>query len=653
MIRGSARRMLPVERLEEEKRMAVSGDPRLGTELAGYRIERLLGRGGMGVVYLADDLGLKRPVALKLLSTELAADESFRERFLAESELAASIDHPNIVPIYEAGDADGHLFIAMRYVDGNDLKERLRRGPLSAAQAVGLLAQVAGALDAAHALGLVHRDVKPSNVLIASGAGRDGEDHAYLADFGLTRRLSEGRALAEDGQLMGTIDYVAPEQIAGKEIDGRADVYSLGCLLFECLAGEAPFARESDVAVLFAHLDEPPPALTDKRPELPAAVDPVIVTALAKNPDERFQTCRELVTAARRALGVDEAARPRWLRLPVLLSLAAIALVAAGLASFFAVRGGGAEKPARRDTLVRIDPATNEVVESIPVGPQASSVTVGDGYVWVTSFEDRTLWRIDPETAATRVTRVLGGTPQDVVVRNGLAVVANGPYEISYERIDARSGATIETIPLPGAEGGPATVAAGEYGIWVAACGYDGGNVAHVNEASLLGTTLTPLDSVKVFPTDPNWLFYTTPDASGYNDVAVGEGGVWLVRDGGPVLKRIDPETRRVVATIELPFTAKSLAAGAGGLWITAILDDVLARLDPATNEITLTVPVGRGADGVAVGEGSVWVASTIDGTVTRIDPASGEILATIVVGSRPEDVVVGAGGVWVTTHTA
>jgi YVTN family beta-propeller protein len=187
----------------------------------------------------------------------------------------------------------------------------------------------------------------------------------------------------------------------------------------------------------------------------------------------------------------------------------------------------------------------------------------------------------------------------------------------------------------------------------VAACGYDGGSVALVRESAVFGDVMAPLDRVRVLPTDPGWLFATTPDAGGYNDVAVGEGGVWLARDGGPVLKRLDPDTREVVATIELPFTAKSLATGAGALWLTAILDDVVARLDPATNEITMTVRVGRGADGIAVGEDAVWVASSIDGTVSRIDPESGEIVATIEVGERPEDVAVGEGGIWVTTHTA
>ena len=219
--------------------MHVREDSRVGTELAGYRIEALLGHGGMSVVYLAEDRRLKRRVALKLMAAGLAEDETFRERFLRESELAASIDHPNIVPIYEAGESDELLFIAMRYVEGADLKERLRRGRLEPGEAIAILAQVASALDAAHARGLVHRDVKPSNVLLDTGASPDGSDHAYLADFGLTKRLTEKSGLGDDGQLMGTIDYVAPEQIAGEELDGRADVYSLGCVLYECLVGRA------------------------------------------------------------------------------------------------------------------------------------------------------------------------------------------------------------------------------------------------------------------------------------------------------------------------------------------------------------------------------------------------------------------------------
>ena len=288
--------------------MQVSDDPQVGTEVAGYRIESLLGFGGMSVVYLAEDLRLKRSVALKLLAAGLAEDESFRDRFLRESELAASIDHPNIVPIYEAGTTDDLLFIAMRYVEGSDLKERLQRGRLDPGDAIGILAQVASALDAAHAHGLVHRDVKPSNVLLDTGARPDGSDHVYLADFGLTKRVSDEAGIGEDGHLIGTIDYVAPEQIAGEEIDGRADVYSLGCVLYECLVGQPPFRRDSEIAVVFAHLEVEPPVPSAQRPELPAALDAVIARALAKEPERRYASCREFARAGL-AVAVDEASR--------------------------------------------------------------------------------------------------------------------------------------------------------------------------------------------------------------------------------------------------------------------------------------------------------------------------------------------------------
>ena len=288
--------------------MQVSQDPQVGAELAGYRIEAVLGQGGMSVVYLAEDLRLKRRVALKLLAARLAGDEAFRDRFLRESEVAASIDHPNIVPIYEAGRTDELLFIAMRYVEGSDLKEGLHAGRLDPADAIGIVAQVASALDAAHARGLVHRDVKPSNVLLDAGARADGSDHVYLADFGLTKRLSEDAGIGEDGRLMGTIDYVAPEQIAGEEIDARADVYSLGCVLYECLVGEPPFRRDSEMAVVFAHLDAEPPTPSAERPELPAALDAVIARALAKEPEHRYSSCREFARAGL-AVAVDEASR--------------------------------------------------------------------------------------------------------------------------------------------------------------------------------------------------------------------------------------------------------------------------------------------------------------------------------------------------------
>ena len=281
----------------------------VGTEIAGYRVASFIGRGGMAVVYRADDLRLGRNVALKVLAPELSQNEKFQQRFMRESRLAAAIDHPNIIPIYEAGEVGGLLYIVMRYVEGSDLKQVIEReGPLDADRVSRLLRQVAGALDAAHSRGLVHRDVKPGNILLASGAGREDEDHVYLTDFGLTKRSSSLSGLTVSGHFLGTIDYVAPEQITGNPVDGRTDIYALGCVLYECLTGMVPYERDDDAALLWAHLVEAPPSVREHRPELPAGLDEVVATAMAKAPDDRFGTCRELAAAVQ--ANVDRADGP-------------------------------------------------------------------------------------------------------------------------------------------------------------------------------------------------------------------------------------------------------------------------------------------------------------------------------------------------------
>ena len=299
--------------------MSVQTEIRIGSEFVGYRIDELIGRGGMGVVYRAYDLRLKRTVALKLMAPELALDQRFRERFSREAELAMSLEHPNVVPIHDAGDIDGRLYLAMRYVEGTDLRALLQaEGALDPARALAICGQVANALDAAHAKGLVHRDVKPSNVLL------DASEHVYLADFGLTRRLDEQGGPAGEGRSVGTPAYLAPEQIEGGPVDGRADVYSLGCLLYECLTGETPFARGSRLAVAWAHLEEEPPSASERRPELPEAIDAVIRKAMAKEPDDRYTTCAALITAAEEALGLRRppaAARAGAVILPLRFSL--------------------------------------------------------------------------------------------------------------------------------------------------------------------------------------------------------------------------------------------------------------------------------------------------------------------------------------------
>jgi serine/threonine-protein kinase len=283
----------------------------VGSEIAGYRLESLIQRGGMAVVYLAEHIRLGRKVALKLLALELSEDDKFRERFLRESRLAARINHPNIIPIYDAGESDGLLYIAMLYVGEFDLKKLVvKEGPLDTERAVSLVMQAGAALDSAHKQGLIHRDVKPANILVVPRSDADGHDHVYLTDFGLTKHAGSRSGLTATGQFVGTIDYVAPEQIEGKEVDSRADVYSLGCVLYECLTGTMPFRKDDEVAVLYAHMKEQPPRVSDHRPELPSAIDGVIAKVLAKSPDERFQTCAEFTTAARAALRVSESSLP-------------------------------------------------------------------------------------------------------------------------------------------------------------------------------------------------------------------------------------------------------------------------------------------------------------------------------------------------------
>jgi DNA-binding NarL/FixJ family response regulator len=272
-----------------------------GATFAGHRIDGVAGRGGMGVVYLATDLTLDRPVALKLIAPELARDPVFRARFVSECKLAAAIDHPHIVPIFHAGEERGALYVTMRYIRGTDLRTLLgKEGRLAPRRAVGIVADVAGALEAAHERGLVHRDVKPANVLLAT---REGAESAFLTDFGVTKERSVETGLTKTGFAVGTADYMAPEQARGLEVDGRADIYALGCVLYRALSGSVPYERDSDVDKLWAHIHEPPPSLLDVCPDLPPALAIVLDRALAKSPDDRQQSAPELARQAHAAIG--------------------------------------------------------------------------------------------------------------------------------------------------------------------------------------------------------------------------------------------------------------------------------------------------------------------------------------------------------------
>jgi serine/threonine protein kinase len=290
--------------------------PRVGEEFAGYRLLAVLGRGGMSVVFHGENPRTGSAVAVKLLAPELATDDVFRARFLQESRLAASLNHPNIVPIYDMGAHEDLLFIVMRYVPGSDLKHLLRRreAPVTAEQVLHILDQVARALDHAHRVGLVHRDVKPANVLVQRGESIDDPDHAYLADFGISKHASSHTGLTPTGQFLGTIDYIAPEQITGRDLDGRADLYSLGCVLYEALTGRLPFEKEQDAAKIWAHVEETATAPSILRPELGHAIDTVISRALAKDPRARYASGKDFVEAARSALRAHDATPETALR---------------------------------------------------------------------------------------------------------------------------------------------------------------------------------------------------------------------------------------------------------------------------------------------------------------------------------------------------
>ena len=440
----------------------------VGSTIGSYRIVAVLGRGGMGVVYRAEDVRLGRHVALKLLSSSLADDPRYRERFLRESRLAASIEHAAILPIYDAGEKDGLLYIAMRFVDGADLAELLRReGPLDPQRAVALVGQLASALDVAHAHGLIHRDIKPSNALI--GTDDEGE-HAYLVDFGITQESASQERLTATGQIVGTLDYLAPERLRGEEVDGRADIYALGCVLFQCLTGQVPFKRDSEAAAIYAHLEEQPPRPSMLRPGLPDALDKVVARALAKDRADRYTTGADLRVAARAALAPEPAAhgRSRLAGLPrrgLMAALTLVLLVIAGGVALL-VRDGGGEGRQGLDgnAIGAIDAGSGDIAApSYPVGRDPGALAVGGGSVWASSQRDESVTRIEPESGRV-VTIPVRDDPAGVAFAAGSLWVASRQGR-TVSQIDPQTNTIVQSIEVGNA---PSAVAAGFGALWVA-----------------------------------------------------------------------------------------------------------------------------------------------------------------------------------------
>jgi DNA-binding beta-propeller fold protein YncE len=579
----------------------------IGSDFLGYRIEEVVGRGGMGVVYRAYDLRLKRTVALKLITPELAPDKRFNERFARETELTMALEHPNVVPIHDAGDLDGRLYLAMRLVEGTDLRALLGTGgALSPARALAICGQVANALDAAHAKGLVHRDVKPSNVLL------DADEHVYLADFGLTRRLEEEGATAGEGRSVGTPAYLAPELIDGRPADSRADVYSLGCMLFECLTGSPPFSRTSRLATAWAHLEEEPPRASELASELPEALDDVIAKALAKEPAARYTTASALIAAAGDALGVRR--RPTLTRRTLLLvAAAALAAMLAGALAFALVpqEGGTQAVPeARANAVVRIDPVTNTITDVVDVGLSPMAAAASGESVWVYNHQISTVSEIDAETSEVRGTTRVAGRPVDVSLLTGpvLAADDDGAWVVG---VGAR-GRSVLTRVLTGAlatrtyrlDRQPMAVAAESGAVWVLGAGRRDYQVLRVHPATGEVTARTRF-----------------PASSRLSSLAVGLGRVWALASSTAVLYRIHPRSAAVTGRIDLGQRAGRPEIEFGMIFV-AVSDRGRhsLRVDPRTLDVVVEQPccaLGAGYDDDE-GHGSVWSIDSATGAVHR-----------------------------------
>ena len=625
-------------------------DTRVGTELAGYQIEGVIGRGGMSVVYLAEHVRLGRKVALKVLAPELAGSERFHDRFLRESKLAASIDHPNIVPIYDADEAGGVLYIAMRYVEGLDLKQTIRdNGPLEPVRASVIVDQIASALDAAHARGLVHRDVKPANVLLTQG------DHVYVSDFGLTKRAVSVSGLTETGQLIGTIDYVAPEQIRGDPVDHRADVYSLGCLLFECLTGHAPYPRDIEVGVLWAHVETPPPSLKHERPDLPPEVDDVVGLAMAKDQEERTASAGEVAAGFRSALGLEAppvalptARRPtstpkKPRRRTLIAAIAGVAVVAAAGILILTQGGGAGDVVPSPNSVARIDSNTNAFDEAIGVGESPTGISVAeDGDVWVINQGDSTVNRIDPASGEVTPAKSTLGVPTGVAAGEGAVWITNGFGSASgtqVVRIDPADDSVEVAFPSEDAKG--IVVAFGS--IWLADADRDR-VLRYAPEDLSAEPTVIPVDDDEIANASPRSLAAGTGTAK----------EIWVVNELGDSVIGIDPETNKVTDRISV-VAPTAVAADDEGIWVTSEVNDQVHRFDPVDTRSVRTFQVADGVpDGptmVVTAPGGVYVGSDLQAVVVRIDPSTNVIDRLHLSGITGGMAVGGDGDVWVTVR--
>jgi DNA-binding beta-propeller fold protein YncE len=600
-----------------------AGDPAIGSTLAGYRLDALIARGGMGVVYRATHLALDRPVALKVIARHLGSDESFRDRFLRESRLAASLEHPNVVPVYDAREEDGELIVAMRLVGGGDLKRRIAAGPLPPEEAIDLLAQVADALDSAHAAGVVHRDVKPHNILLEG-------DHAYLSDFGLAKALGDSGVLS-GASIVGTVEYMSPEQWRGQDVGPAADVYSLGCVLYESLTGIVPFGRRAG----------------DAAPEMPAGLDDVIERSVAKDPARRYPTAGALIEAARERQGATPTATrvlsdgpeaptralPRkgggglrrrirslswgWLVTPAVLAALVAALflllggsdvsvsppVSVGTPPLRLAAGEGAVwvTSGADGTLTRIDPRTRRILgRPLRLGRGISAVAVGRKSVWVSSPRTGRVLRVDPATDLVTGRIRVGGRPGALIVAGGRVWVAD-QGGAGVAAINPQGEHVFRRGILPHAA--PLRLAAGAGGVWVSSAST--GSVRRIDQ----GTAKAAGAPIRA--------------GRGPAGITVGGGLVWVANSRSDTVTRVDPSIQGILGDpISVGGRPGGIDAGTNLVWVASAADDTVSRIDIESGDVVGDpIDVGPEPGAISIGEEAVWVANNGDGTVTRIEP--------------------------------
>ncbi len=664
-----------------------------GSRFAGYRIEEVAGQGGMGRVYRATQIALERSVALKLIVPELAGDQDFRARFKRESLLAASIDHPNVIPVYEAGEAEGRLFMSTRWIEGSDMRELIsEEGRLEPGRTVAIVRQLAAALDAAHRAGLVHRDVKPANVLIA----RDGdEEHAYLTDFGLTKKAASDTGLTATGHFVGTPDYTPPEQIKGEHADARADVYALGCLLYHALTGNPPYPRDSEVAKMYAHLQEPPPSVSDALPSVPRELDTVIARAMAKEADERYPSAGDLARAAGAALAGAAPSQPEhslatgmaapgaetadptkpalpptelaatkpvappaappsppppsaptaplphrrrspW---PFVAGAGALVLLVGGLAAAGVFSGSDDQKKkASASGGGSSGGGAPKAIATIPAGDGPDGITVQGNSIWVVDADGDTLTRIDARKNKAAGQKVkVQRNPDSVVVADDVAWVTNTDSG-SVTRLElsplSNSGSQVtarRNIPVGK---GPEGISLGKQLVWVANGDSD---------------SVTRLDRASGNPLDP-------PIGVGNKPIGVfvGPTAVWVANSFSATVSRIDAATSKEIGPpLKVGKNARSVFEAEGSLWVSNTGEGTVSRFNPRTGkQIGDPIRVGNHPKDMAAAGGSIWVVNELSNSVSQIDAKNGRVVGSAIpVGSTPVGIAFGNGSLWVTNN--